>query len=253
VKWSATIGALFLAGLTACGVTAGNPGSGGKTHDRLSIYGSVQTLERTEYSPMRIGVYDGYGQEVTYAMSASNSTYYVDGLEPGAYWVKIGDGYREPLQLEKDTLLNVILPLPAAPAHFRFVDLGPSDFCLLWSDHSAVEQGYRIVGPHEAWEGPANAIGVRLYLPNAIDHATTESVAEAALAWSAEFGGSYSLAAWNGYGPSGTAAVNIAAYDASTWNLLSPPPEPPLSDGNPEKEICLSVERSADQPQFIEP
>ncbi len=240
--------------LTACGVTAGNPTGGGGRRTTYLVAGTIQTLESPVRAAMNVQVFDAYGKAVTYTTSATDGTYAVAVSAEGQYELQFGPAYRQQVAVIGDTLLNVLLPLPAAPGNLRFVDIGPRDFCLLWKDNSGLEAGFVIEGPR-GYEAPANRIGLREYFINYPygDDGLPDYV-EAARRWNAAFVGTWHIHGWNEYGVTVSTSTDVSPYPEDKWTSAEPPVEPPERlPPDAERALCLSVERNAGKPVFVLP
>lgn len=238
--------ALVLALLTAgCGVTAGNPGDHGKT-SRFSLYGTVESPEREGYRPERVTVTDAYGETLSTTTSNDHGFYAFDDLPAGTLVIQFGAAFTQPVQVNADTLFNVVVPLPAPPVNVRFIDLGPADVCIVWDDVSALEESFVVEGPPGSVTGPADSAGMRAYL----DPVTTAGVAAQVAAWNERFPGIYHVRAVNAYGASAGVAVEIPALDPERWSVV-PPEDPPQAHGDAYREKCLSAPRGLDEPAFI--
>lgn len=233
--------ASFIAG---CGVTAGNPGDHGKT-SRFSLYGTVETPEREGYRPERVAVTDAFGAALSATTSDEHGFYAFDDLPAGSLVVRVGAAFTQPVQVNEDTLLNVVVPLPAPPVNVRHIDLGPADFCLLWDDASALEAGFAVEGPLGSVTAPVNSTGLRVYL-----QPVTGPAAAQVTAWNIAFAGRYYVRAVNEYGASASAPVNAPPLDAARWSLV-PPEDPPLANGDAFRERCLSAPRDSAGISFI--
>lgn len=233
--------ATFVAG---CGVTAGNPGDHGKT-SRFSLYGTLETPEREGYRPERIAVTDAFGAPLSATTSNEHGFYAFDNLPAGSLVLRVGAAFTQPVQVNDDTLLNVVVPLPAPPVNVRHIDLGPADFCLVWDDASALEAGFAVAGPMGSVTAPTDSTGLRVYLP-----AVTRPAAEQVAAWNAAFAGRYFVHAVNEYGASASLAVNAAPLDPERWRL-GPPEDPPPANGDAYREKCLSAPRDPNQVTFV--
>lgn len=231
--------------LAGCGVTAGNPGDHGKT-SRFSLYGTVATPEREGYRPERVAVTDGYGAMLSSTTSSEHGFYAFDDLPAGSFVIQVGAAFTQPVQVNADTLFNVVVPLPAPPVNVRYIDLGPADVCLVWDDASALEESFVVEGPPGSVTGPAGSEGLRAYL----EPVTAAGLAAQVAAWNDRFAGRYHVRTVNAYGASTSVPVDVPLLDAERWRLV-PPEEPPQAGGDAYREKCLSAPRSVD-PTFIE-
>lgn len=233
--------------LAGCGVTAGNPGDAGKT-SRFSLYGTVASPEREGYRPARVEVTDAYGAPLSATTSDEHGFYAFDDLPAGALVVRVGAAFTQPVQVNADTLFNVVVPLPAPPVNVRYIDLGPADVCLVWDDASALEDGFVVEGPPGAVTGAADSAGMRAALAPA---PAPVGIAAQVAAWNAAFAGRYYVRAVNHYGASASMPVDVPMLDANRWAVV-PPEDPPAAYGDTYREKCLSAPRLPGEVSFIQ-
>jgi hypothetical protein len=207
-----------------CGVTAGNPGDGGKP-PKFTLAGTVSTMEGPQYGPLPLTL---DRQDTDYpraATSVTDGTFAFRDLAAGTYALTVARNFRQTVYLHGDVILSVNLPLPAAPSALRHVPMGPYYFCLLWTDNSGLEAGFVLNGPR-AYAVPANKIGVvESFLNYPLSATGTNDYAEAARRWNDRFAGTYALHAYNEYGATLTIEADVPPNLAGIWDLRFPPPD----------------------------
>ena len=240
--------------LTACGVTAGNPGSPTPKASTYELHGEIATLEPHASRVFHVRVLDAFGEVAGYATSTTTGIYRVQDLQEGYHEVHVESLYRQGVWIDRDIVMNFLLPLPTAPLHFRFVELGPRDLCLLWEDRSGLEAGFIVESENRVIDVPANRVGLRIYLPN-FPHGDDNlpDYEKTAEVWNDAFSGLYAIVAWNEYGDSVSISTEVPPYALEQWSTEEPPTEPPKADGDPDRQQCLSVERYPYEPVFIFP
>ncbi len=233
---------LFVLLLSSCGgVQAGNPVGPG----RYSLTGTVLSLEGNDPLQRTVRVV-GNGLDRKTASDADGA-YRITDLESGTYSMSVDGKHTETVVVEEDTVKNVVLPVPAAPKNFRFVEIGVlNGLCLLWDDVSGVEAGMRIDGPlpfeiHTNYEGLRQSIEIG-------DPQVREGLeTRAAAAWNESVPGTYVLTAYNEFGDSAPVYLEIYGYAVSDVPLFERDPYEPTVD----EQRCLETAADAN-PRFLE-
>ena len=198
--------------LFSCSVRAGNPDDETK---KFTLSGQVAGMEDKKGFASTIKLTSLSGNTVATALSATDGTYLFHYVHPGSYDLQVGPQYRQGVQINDDKILNVFVPIPAAPANFREVELGPDYFCLLWDDKSGVESGFHIFGPVPL-NSPANKIGWVKRTGFDPDSLTL------AIDWNEAFAGTYMLQVFNEYGASASLVTTVYPHAVTEWTPDDP-------------------------------
>ncbi len=231
---------LALLVLGGCGVQAGNPGAPVPGKYRLSgIITSVEDgagLQRQVKLTTR-------GSLVKATTSGADGYYELSNVDDGQYQLQV-DEYRKNVRISGDTVEDIGLPVPAVPSDIRVVEIGLWEgFCLLWTDNSGLEAGFRVIGP-QSFKVPSDRAGVVDRAEELKHYDRGRGWPSLVDTWNDLYAGTYFVMAYNEYGDSASTAVQAFAYDYSAPWKRNVPVE------NGDYKMCLSGEPSPDEDWF---
>jgi hypothetical protein len=198
--------------LYACSVRAGNPGD---DKHKAVVVGVVTGIEDRRGLQIPVRVLDTTRQELTSTVSDVDGFYQLGGIPPGPLSLLVGEAYERAVTIPVGAdlvMIDIVVPVPAAPVRLRSVEMGPQVFCLLWDDLSGFETSFHVQGPLSV-TAPADTHGIVMYLPNtAVDEWGSDNWPTLNQAWNERFAGTYFLTAQNEYGASVSVVTHVDAY-----------------------------------------
>ena len=192
-------------------LSCGGGGDPNPIQSKSALSGTIFGREDSNRLSTTVQLFDPHSEKwLASATSTTSGEFRITNIEAGNYELRIGNEFQRSVTVVGDTVVTVFVPVPASPANFREVNMGPEFFCLLWDDRSGLETGFAITGPVEL-ESPASKVG--WVQRTGLDLNSLKLP----LDWNDRFSGTYFLDVFNEYGNGASVSTTVYPHAVTDW------------------------------------